>query len=57
LQITNEVLEETNEQSDEEMSVVPVPATVNNNKQAVMPKNTVPDLEWFNGDRMKFKNW
>ena len=45
-----------NEQSDKKMSVIPVPAIVNNNKQAVMPKNMVLDPEWFNGDRMKFEN-
>ena len=26
------------------------------NKQVVMPKSIVPDLEWFNGDRIKFEN-
>ena len=39
------------------MSVAPVPATMNNNEQAVMPKNTVPDPEQFDRDRMKFEDW
>ena len=39
----NEASEETNEWSDKEMFVAPVPATINNNKQAVMLKNMVPD--------------
>jgi len=30
------------------MSVAPAPA--NKNEQAVMPKDMVSDLEWFNGD-------
>jgi len=38
------------------MSVALVPVTTNMNKQAVMPKNTVPDLEWFDRDRTKFKD-
>ena len=44
LQIINEVLEEMNKWSDKKMSVAPIPATINNNKQAVMPKNMVLDL-------------
>jgi len=39
------------------MSVALVPVTTNMNKQAVMPKNIVPDLGWFDGDRMKFEDW
>ena len=38
------------------MSVAPVPATTNNNKQAVMLKNMVLDPEWFNRDRTKFED-
>ena len=38
------------------MSVVPVPTTINNNEQAVMPKNMVSDLEWFDEDRTKFED-
>jgi len=57
LQIINKALEAMNEQSDEKMSVAPVLAMMNNNKQAVMPKNIVSDLVWFNEDRTKFKDW
>ena len=28
-----------------------------NNIQAELPKNMVPDPEWFNGDRTKFEDW
>jgi len=28
-----------------------------NNKQAVMPKNMVPDPRWFDEDRTKFEDW
>jgi len=41
LQITNKTLDKTMEQSNEAMSVVPVLATMNTNKQAVLPKNMV----------------
>ena len=27
------------------------------NGQAVVPKNMVPDLEWFNRNKTKFKDW
>jgi len=27
------------------------------NKQAVMPKNIVPDPGWFDRDRIKFEDW
>jgi len=43
LQITNKALEGTYKQSDEEMSVVSVPVTINNNTYAVMLKSMVPD--------------
>ena len=39
------------------MSVAPVLAMTNNNKQAVVPKNMVPDPGWFDGDRTKFEDW
>jgi len=38
------------------MSVAPVPATTNNNEQAIMPKSMVPDSGWFDMDRTKFKD-
>jgi len=50
-------LNKTTEQLDEAMSVVPAPVTTNINKQAVMSKNMVPDPEWFDGDKTKFKDW
>ena len=41
LQITNKTLDKIMEQSNEAMSVVPVLATMNTNKQDVLPKNMV----------------
>ena len=32
------------------MSVVPAPAAINENVQAVMLKNMIPDPGWFDGD-------
>jgi len=49
-------LDKTTEQSDKAMSVVPVPVTTNNNKQAVMPENIVSDPGWFDRNRMKFED-
>jgi len=40
----------------DDMSTIPVP-TQENNRQAGVPKNMVPNPEWFDGDRMKFKDW
>jgi len=39
------------------MSIALVLVTINMNKQAVMPKNIVPDPGWFNRDRIKFEDW
>jgi len=41
------------------MSVAPTPAAVANseNVQAGMPKNMVPDPEWFDRDQTKFEDW
>jgi len=39
------------------MFVAPVPVTTNTNEQAVMPKNMVPDLGWFDRNRTKFEDW
>jgi len=50
-------LDETIEQLDKAMSVVPAPVTMNMNEQAVMPKNIVLDPGWFNGDKTKFEDW
>jgi len=42
----------------EEISTAPVPAvTVNENRQAGIPKNIVLDPGWFDSDRTKFKDW
>jgi len=57
LKITNEVSSRMNRQSDKEMSVAPALTMTNDNVQAVIPKSMVPDLEWFDGDRTKFKDW
>ena len=57
MQITNKILDKITEQSDKAMSVVPVLVTINTSKQAIMPKNMVPDPEWFDRDRMKFEDW
>jgi len=56
LQITNEALEEY-KQSNTEMSTALAPAPTMNNGQATMPKSIVPDPEWFDRDRTKFKDW
>jgi len=40
-----------------EMSTAPVPAVYNETVQAVMPKSIVLDLEWFDSDQTKFKDW
>ena len=50
-------LQITNKTSDKAMSVALVPVTINANEQAVMPKNMVLDLGWFNRDKTKFKDW
>jgi len=50
LKIINKASSETNKQTDKEMSIAPVPATMNDNIQAVMPKSMVPDPGWFDGD-------
>ena len=36
---------------------IPAPAMTNDNGQATMPKNIVPDLGWFDGNRTKFEDW
>ena len=56
LQIMNEALKETSEQSDEEISVVLAPVMMNNNIQAIMLKSMVPDPEWFDRDQTKFED-
>ena len=41
----------------EEMSTAPALAVYNENVQTITPKSIVPDLEWFDRDRTKFKDW
>jgi len=57
LKITNEVSSEMNKRSDKEMSVAPVPVTMNDNIQVVTPKSMVLDPECFNRNCMKFEDW
>ena len=47
------------EQTDTEMSVAPATTTaaVNENVQAGLPKNMVPDPGWFDRDQSKFEDW
>ena len=44
LQITNKALEEISKQSDDKISVAPVPSTINN-AQVTMLKSMIPDSE------------
>ena len=55
LKIMNEALGRIIEYTDN-MSVAPVPMQESKG-QAGVPKNMVPNPEWFNGDRMKFEDW
>ena len=52
-----ESLQITNKISDKVMSVALVPVMIDMNEQTVMPKNIVPDPEWFDGDKIKFEDW
>ena len=56
LQITEETSEDY-KQSDTKILVKPAPVTINENIQAVMPKNMVLDPKWFDSDQMKFEDW
>ena len=58
LQITEEVSNEYEQTTTEEMSVAPAPVAVANSKniQAGMPKNMVLDPGWFDRDRTKFED-
>ena len=51
----------SDKQTDTEMSVALAPAPIEvigqENSQAGLPKNMVPDPEWFDGDRSKFEDW
>ena len=39
-----------------EISEVPTPAAINENVQAGMLKNMVPDPEWFDSNQTKFED-
>jgi len=39
------------------MSTAPALAMTNDNRQAALLKNMVPDPEWFDGNRTKFEDW
>jgi len=58
LQITEEA-STSNKQTNTKMSVVPEPMAVTSqeNVQAGVLKNMVPDPGWFNGDQTKFEDW
>ena len=58
LQITKETSSKYKQMETEEMSTAPAPAvTVNENRQVEMLKNMIPDLEWFDSNQTKFKDW
>jgi len=44
------------EWSDKATFVASVLVTTSTNKQAIMPKNIVSNLGWFNRDRTKFED-
>ena len=54
LQIIEEASERTTEYTDKMLTVL-VPAQ-ENNKQAKLSKNMVPDPGWFDRNRIKFEN-
>jgi len=58
LQITEEV-SKSNEQTDTEMSVVlaTMAGTSQENGQAGLPKNIVPDPGWFDSNWIRFEDW
>jgi len=49
----------SDKQTDTEMSVAPatMAGTSQENGQAELPKNMVPDLGWFDSDWTKFEDW
>jgi len=49
----------SDKQTDTEMSVAPatIAETSQENRQAGLPKNMVPDPGWFDGDWTKFEDW
>ena len=59
LQINKETSTEEYKRTDTEMSVAPATAAAvaSENVQAGLPKSTVPDPGWFDGDWSKFEDW
>jgi len=59
LQINQETSTDEYEPTDTEILGTPAPgaAVASENVQAGLPKNMVPDPEWFDGDRTKFEDW
>jgi len=49
----------SDKQTDTEMSVAPatIAGTSQENGQAGLPKNMVPDPGWFDSDWTKFEDW
>ena len=57
LQITEEASSKDKQRNTEMSSALAPGVTMNENIQAEMPKNMIPDPGWFDGDQMKFKDW
>ena len=59
MQITEEASDKYEQTTTEDMSTEPVPMVgiSQENGQAGLPKNMVPDPGWFDGDQMKFEDW
>ena len=57
MQITEEASSKDKQRDTEMLSALVPEVTMNENIQAEMPKNMVPDPGWFDSDQMKFKDW
>jgi len=61
LRITEEYTSDGNRitelSSEEEMSIVSIPALYNKTTQAIMLKSMALNLGWFDSDQMKFQDW
>ena len=57
MQITEEASSKDKQRNTEMSSALAPGVTMNENIQAEMPKNMIPDPGWFDGDQMKFKDW
>ena len=59
LQITEEASNKYKQTTTENMLIAPVlmAGISQENGQAELPKNMVPDLGWFDGDQTKFEDW